>query len=101
MRHLASPDRVRGGRGSGQSSSMMVALAWPPPSHIVCSPYLTPCARMWAIMSDMIRAPEPPRGCPSAIAPPLGVSVAGLAPGSARPAAGAEAEDWATLHKSV
>ena len=28
-----------GGHVSGHSSSMMVALAWPPPSHIVCSPY--------------------------------------------------------------
>ena len=28
-----------GGRSLGHSSSRMVALAWPPPSHMVCRPY--------------------------------------------------------------
>ena len=29
---------IRALSGSGQSSSRMVALAWPPPSHMVCRP---------------------------------------------------------------
>ena len=40
----------------------MVALAWPPPSHMVCSPYRVPVARMWWTSVVMIRAPLPPSG---------------------------------------
>jgi hypothetical protein len=46
----------------GQTSSRMVALAWPPPSHMVCRPYRVPVARMWCTSVVMIRAPLPPSG---------------------------------------
>ena len=79
------------GRGC-QSSSRMVALAWPPPSHMVCRPYLAPVARMWCTSVVMIRAPLPPRGWPRAIAPPFGFSRAGSAPVSASHARGTGAK---------
>ena len=56
-----------------RGSSMMVALAMPPPSHMVCRPYRMPLACMWCTSVVMSRAPEPPSGWPSAMAPPLRV----------------------------
>src|SRR5690606_34393138 len=58
--------------GPGQPRrSTIVALAIPPPSHIVCRPYRPP-ERSSSWSSVVIsRAPEHPRGWPSAIDPPL------------------------------
>ncbi len=55
---------------------MMVVLAMPPASHMVWRPYFAPDRPMaWSIVV-MIRAPEAPSGCPSAMAPPQGLSFA-------------------------
>src|SRR5699024_6029876 len=59
-------------RRAHATSSRIVALAWPPASHIVCRPKREPVSLMWWTRSVMMREPEPPSGCPSAIAPPFG-----------------------------
>mmetsp|Transcript_9690 Transcript_9690/g.24346 ORF Transcript_9690/g.24346 Transcript_9690/m.24346 type:complete len:216 (+) Transcript_9690:1828-2475(+) len=51
--------------------SMTVALAVPPLSHIVRSPYLPPRRSSSLIKLDMSMAPVAPIGCPRAIAPPF------------------------------
>lgn len=50
---------------------MMVALAIPPSSHIVCNPYQPPRCSNALINVVMMRAPLAPNGCPIAMAPPL------------------------------
>jgi hypothetical protein len=49
----------------------MVALAIPPPSHIVCDPYRPPRCSNALTSVVMLRAPLAPSGCPIAIAPPF------------------------------
>src|SRR5260370_28308155 len=53
------------------SRSRIVALAIPPPSHMVWSPYRPPVRSSSFSSVAISRAPEHPRGCPSALAPPL------------------------------
>jgi hypothetical protein len=48
--------------GAGYRRSMMVALAMPPPSHMVCRPQRAPRACMACTSVDMIRAPLAPSG---------------------------------------
>jgi hypothetical protein len=50
---------------------MMVALAMPPPSHIVCRPYRSPRCSSALTSVVMMRAPLAPTGWPIAMAPPL------------------------------
>src|ERR1700742_1439072 len=50
---------------------MIVALAMPPPSHIVCSPYRPPRCSSALTRVVMMRAPLAPNGWPTAMAPPL------------------------------
>src|SRR5439155_9994825 len=60
--------------------SMMVTLAWPPPSHMVWRPHRPP-VRSSSFSSVVIsRAPVAPSGCPSAIAPPFTLTFARSAP---------------------
>ena len=47
-------------------------MPWPTPMHIVQSAYLPPVRSNWYIAVVIRRAPLAPRGCPRAIAPPLG-----------------------------
>src|SRR3546814_8121158 len=49
-----------------QSRSMIVTLAWPPPSHIVCRPYLPPVASSTPSRVAISLVPEAPSGWPSA-----------------------------------
>src|SRR6202035_5700586 len=70
------------------TSSTRVALAVPPPSHMVCSPYRIPLSRMWWAMRVISTAPDAPSGCPSAMAPPSGFSRLGSAPVPASHASG-------------
>ena len=59
---------------------MTVALAMPPPSHIVCSPYRPPPCSSAFTSVVMMRAPLAPRGWSMAMAPPLTFVLARLAP---------------------
>ena len=59
---------------------MMVALAMPPPSHIVCSPYRQPRCSSALTSVVMMRAPLAPSGWPIAIAPRLTLVLARSAP---------------------
>ena len=59
---------------------MMVALAIPPPSHIVCKPYRPPRCCRALTKAVMMRAPPAPSGWPVAMAPPLTLVVARSAP---------------------
>ena len=49
---------------------MTVALAWPPPSHIVWKPTRPPVASRWRSRRVISATPDAPSGWPSAIAPP-------------------------------
>src|SRR5438105_305404 len=55
---------------------MMVALAIPPPSHIVWRPYRPPVRSSSLSSVVMSLAPEHPSGCPRAMAPPLTFTLA-------------------------
>ena len=63
----------------------MVALAMPPPSHIVCRPYLAPVCAIWCTRAVISRAPEAPSGWPSAIAPAVHVELLGVGAGLGQP----------------
>lgn len=56
---------------SQTSRSMMVALAIPPPSHIICSAKRPSRCSGALTMVVMMRAPLAPSGCPMAMAPSL------------------------------
>ncbi len=58
---------------------MIVTLAWPPPSHMVCRPKRPPVRSSSCSSEVMSRAPVQPIGCPRAIAPPLGFTRLGSA----------------------
>ena len=62
-------DRLAG--GPRKRRSMIVTLAWPPPSHMVCSPYRPPVRSSSCRSVVISRAPVAPSGWPSAMAPPL------------------------------
>src|SRR5215475_6574177 len=64
---------------AAQSTSMMVALAIPPPSHIVCKPYLPPVDSSVLSSVAISRVPEAPSGWPRAMAPPRALSRSGSA----------------------
>src|SRR5579875_1979633 len=71
--HGARPRCRRGGHASGERSRS-VAMPCPTPMHIVASP-LRAFRRTISCTSVMrMRAPLAPTACPSAIAPPLGLS---------------------------
>src|SRR5215213_6136609 len=56
--------------------STTIAMPCPTPMHIVARPYLTSGRRAISCTSVVrIRAPEAPRGCPRATAPPLGFNL--------------------------
>ena len=59
------------------SRSITVALACPPPSHMVWKPNLPPVASRWFRSVPISRTPLAPSGCPSAIAPPRGLNRSG------------------------
>jgi hypothetical protein len=59
---------------------MMVALAMPPPSHMVCRPYRPPRCSSALTRVVMMRAPLAPSGWPVAMAPPLTLVLARSAP---------------------
>src|SRR5207342_3560796 len=59
------------------SRSMTVALAWPPPSHMVWKPKRPRVVSRSLSIVVISRTPLAPSGCPIAIAPPRGLSLAG------------------------
>src|SRR5262249_14790584 len=62
-------------RLSHYTRSTIIAMPWPPPTHIVSRPIvLSPAWRSFRSVA-MIRAPVMPYGWPSAIAPPCGLSL--------------------------
>ena len=67
--------------GRGQlRRSMIIAMPWPPPTHIVSRPYcLSASWRPW-ISVVMMRAPVMPNGWPRAIEPPLTLSLSHAMP---------------------
>src|ERR1700733_1404501 len=65
---------VSRGQAAAPTRSTMVALAMPPPSHIVCRPKRAPDRIIWWVRVVISLAPDAPIGCPSAIAPPLTLS---------------------------
>src|SRR5690606_12080266 len=74
-----------GGRGRhrGHARSRIALMPWPTPMHIVAIPWRAPrAASSWARVTTR-RAPEAPSGWPSAIAPPLGLTVSGSSSSSA------------------
>src|SRR6185437_4501111 len=57
------------------SRSKIIAMPWPPPTHMVSRPkVLSWNCRLFRIV-EVIRAPVIPNGCPTAIAPPLTFSL--------------------------
>src|SRR5262249_57498742 len=52
-----------------QTRSITVALAWPPPSHMVWKPTRPPVASRWRSNLVINATPDAPRGWPNAIAP--------------------------------
>mmetsp|Transcript_103308 Transcript_103308/g.289463 ORF Transcript_103308/g.289463 Transcript_103308/m.289463 type:complete len:207 (-) Transcript_103308:599-1219(-) len=65
---------------SSDTRSMSVAFAVPPPSQIARRPYL-PRRRSSSCTSVVINLqPVPPRGCPSAMAPPFTLTLSKLPP---------------------
>src|SRR5437773_272057 len=66
--------------------STIIAMPWPPPTHIVSSPISLSSDSRSLSNVFMIRAPVMPYGWPSAIAPPCGLSLSlkGSTPTSAQ-----------------
>ena len=60
-----------------QSFSMMDAMPWPPPMHMVAMPYLPPSVSRRFNRVVRMRAPLAPRGWPMAMAPPQAFTLAG------------------------
>src|ERR1700689_2211257 len=80
---------------------MIVAFAWPPPSHMVCRPDLPPVPSS-SCSSLVIRiAPVAPSGCPRAIAPPFGFVFFSEAPVSADQASSTGANASLTSNTSI
>src|SRR5579875_76818 len=71
--HRARPRCRRGGHASGERSRS-VAMPCPTPMHIVASPLRAFRRTISCTSVTRMRAPLAPTGCPSAIAPPLGLS---------------------------
>src|SRR5882757_5303814 len=90
-----------GHRSRHQSSSRIVALAIPPASHIVCSPYRMPRSRMWCTNRVMRIAPDAPSGWPTAMAPPRGLSRSSVPPISACQASGTGAKASLTSYAPI
>src|SRR5690606_9462843 len=64
-------DGIDASRGAAHGDSHSVAMPWPTPMHIDARPRLAPRRFIsWSSVTT-IRAPEQPTGWPSAIAPPL------------------------------
>ena len=51
-----------------------MAMPWPTPMHIETRAYLPPVRSSWRTAVSAMREPDAPSGCPSAIAPPFGLS---------------------------
>ena len=56
------------------SRSRIIAMPWPPPTHMVSRPNCLSCHCSELISVVVIRAPVMPNGWPTAIAPPLTLS---------------------------
>ena len=54
---------------------MIMAMPWPPPTHMVSRPICLSCQRSELMSVVVIRAPVMPNGWPTAIAPPLTFSL--------------------------
>mmetsp|Transcript_61304 Transcript_61304/g.144824 ORF Transcript_61304/g.144824 Transcript_61304/m.144824 type:complete len:241 (+) Transcript_61304:257-979(+) len=63
-------------RSMAYSLSKMPAAPWPAPTHIVTMPYLPPVRRRPWMTEAARMAPVAPSGWPSAMAPPLGLTLA-------------------------
>ena len=61
-------------------TSMMIASPWPPPEQIAAQPRPPPRRRSSWTSAPTIRAPEAPIGWPSAIAPPLTLTLSSSTP---------------------
>src|SRR5690606_8227111 len=72
-RQLLEPVWLHG----GYSASKMPAAPMPVPTHMVTMPYLPPVRRRPCTTVAVRIAPVAPSGCPSAIAPPSGLTLAG------------------------
>src|SRR5450631_2518533 len=65
-----------------QSRSTIIAMPWPPPTHIVSSPIDLSWKSREFSRVPVMRAPVMPNGCPTAIAPPLTLSLSRSMPRS-------------------
>ena len=54
---------------------MIIAMPWPPPTHIDSRPKVPPVSSRPLISVVMMRAPVMPNGWPRAMAPPLTFSL--------------------------
>src|SRR5690606_20064698 len=70
VEHL--PSRARSAPSQARSTTM--AMPWPTPMHIVARPTSTSVLTISCSSVVRMRAPEQPKGCPSAMAPPLGLT---------------------------
>src|SRR5215470_2464837 len=72
---LATPSRRLPLTSPQESRSTIMAMPCPPPTHIVSRPNVL--SWNWRLFSrvEVIRAPVMPNGCPTAIAPPLTLSL--------------------------
>ena len=61
---------------------MIMAMPWPPPTHIVSRPKVLSASWRPLISVVMMRAPVMPNGWPRAMAPPLTFSLSQLMPSS-------------------
>jgi hypothetical protein len=67
--------RRRRPRSHQLSRSTIIAIPWPPATHIVSRPIVASSVSSPLSSVVMIRAPVMPNGCPRAIAPPWGLSL--------------------------
>ena len=62
--------------------STMAAMPWPPPIHAVARPRFNPRRRSSRVSDSRMRVPVMPSGCPSAMAPPLTLTLSRSRPSS-------------------
>ena len=67
-------DRERAVGSALDSRSTIMAMPWPPPTHIVSRPIVLSCHSSELISVPVMRAPVMPNGWPTAIAPPFTLS---------------------------
>jgi len=64
-------DTPRSRKWRHERRSRIMAMPWPPPTHIVSRPIDLPCQLSELIRVPVMRAPVMPNGWPTAMAPPL------------------------------